>query len=65
MEFIPYKKAKSVEKVIASIRLDVKTLEEIDILAGKADISRNELINQCIKYALNQNHKDTEENNSI
>ena len=51
-DFEPYKKPTSVEKVVATIRVDLKTLEEIDKLAGKIDISRNELINQCIKYAL-------------
>lgn len=51
-DFEPYKKPTSVEKVVATIRVDLKTLEEIDKLAGKIDISRNELINQCIEYAL-------------
>ena len=51
-DFEPCKKPTSVEKVVATIRVDLKTLEEIDKLAGKIDISRNELINQCIEYAL-------------
>ncbi len=42
-DFEPYKKPTSVEKVVATIRVDLKTLEEIDKLAGKIDISRNEL----------------------
>ena len=40
------------EKVNTTIRIDSDTLEEIDILANEINISRNELINQCIKYAL-------------
>lgn len=51
-EFEPYKKSNPSEKVIATIRIDINTLEEIDKIAGKVDISRNELINQCIEYAL-------------
>ncbi len=51
-DFIPYKKSTSVEKVVTTIRIDLKTLEAIDNLASKIDISRNELINQCIEYAL-------------
>lgn len=51
-EFKPYKKPTSIEKVVATIRIDNIMLEEIDKLASKIDISRNELIIQCIKYAL-------------
>lgn len=58
MKFMPYKKTKSDEKVIITIRLDIKKLEKIDALAQRIDISRNELINQCITYALNQNITD-------
>jgi metal-responsive CopG/Arc/MetJ family transcriptional regulator len=51
-EFEPYKKPTSIEKVVATIRIDNTMLEEIDKLANEIDISRNELINQCIRYAL-------------
>lgn len=51
-EFEPYKKPTSIEKVVATIRIDNTMLEEIDKLASEIDISRNELINQCIRYAL-------------
>ena len=51
-EFEPYKKSTSIEKVVATIRIDNTMLEEIDKLANEIDISRNELINQCIRYAL-------------
>lgn len=65
-EFQPYKKSTPSEKVVATIRVDLETLEEIDKLAGKIDISRNELINQCIEYALenlkNKDNKGKKEN---
>lgn len=60
-EFEPYRKPTTSEKVVATIRIDIETLEEIDKLAGKIDVSRNELINQCIKYALD-NLKGKKEN---
>ena len=41
------------EKTVISIRLNVSMLQEIDKLSQKTDISRNELIVQCIEYALN------------
>jgi predicted transcriptional regulator len=41
-----------VEKVIVSIRLSSDVIEKIDRIAGDADISRNELITQCIDFAL-------------
>ena len=40
------------EKVVISIRIDINTLEEIDKEAAKIEISRNELITQCIDLAL-------------
>ncbi len=47
-EFKPFKQ----EKTVISIRLDVEMLKNIDNLSKKTDISRNELIVQCIDYAL-------------
>ena len=47
-EFKPIKQ----EKTIISIRLDVDILKNLDDLAQITDISRNELIVQCIDYAL-------------
>ena len=47
-EFKPVKS----EKTVISIRLETKTLKEIDDLSIQTDISRNELIVQCIEYAL-------------
>ncbi len=40
------------EKEVISIRLPVDLLKEIDKIAAKADISRNEFINQCILFAI-------------
>lgn len=40
------------EKTIISIRLDVDTLKNIDKISQETDISRNELIVQCINFAL-------------
>ncbi len=47
-EFKPVKQ----EKTVISIRLDVDMLKNIDELSAKSDISRNELIVQCIDFAL-------------
>lgn len=40
------------EKTIISIRMDVKLLKKIDRISIKTDISRNELVVQCIEYAI-------------
>ncbi len=40
------------EKTVISIRLDLDMLKAIDELSAETDISRNELIVQCIGYAL-------------
>ena len=47
--FKPIKK----EKFVTSIRLDSEMLETIDKLSVENNLSRNEFIIQCIKYALN------------
>lgn len=44
------------EKIVISIRLDIDMLKKIDKLSNDFDISRNELIVQCIDYAL-KNYK--------
>lgn len=41
------------EKVVISIRLEDYKVQEIDKIASKIDINHNELINQCLDYALN------------
>ncbi len=40
------------EKVVISMRISVSMLDQVDERAAAADISRNELINQMIAYAL-------------
>lgn len=40
------------EKDVISIRLSLDLLSEVDRRAAEFDISRNELINQCIRFAL-------------
>lgn len=47
-KFIPQKQ----EKEVISIRLFSDLLKRIDDCAGKANLSRNEFINQCISFAL-------------
>lgn len=41
------------EKVVISIRIENYKLEEIDKIASKIDINRNELINQSLDYSIN------------
>lgn len=40
------------EKEVISIRINSQLLEEVDRIATSSDISRNELIIQCINYAI-------------
>lgn len=48
VKFIPIKS----EKIVISIRIENEKIEKIDEIANKIDISRNELINQCLDFAL-------------
>ena len=43
---------KKQDKEVISIRIAVDLLQQVDKCAAKADISRNEFINQCIVFAL-------------
>jgi len=43
---------KKQDKEVISIRIPVELLKTIDDSSAKADISRNEFINQCIIFAL-------------
>ncbi len=52
-EFKPVKP----EKTVISIRLDADVLKVLDTLSNDTDISRNELIVQCIDYALKNFHQ--------
>lgn len=47
-KFLP----KKPEKEVISMRIDTELLKQVDTEAVRADISRNEFINQCILYAL-------------
>ena len=40
------------EKVVISIRIDKDKLNVIDEISKRIDISRNEVINQCLEYAI-------------
>lgn len=51
-KFQPTKKTNLNDKIVISIRLNLEKVEELDKIANKTDISRNQLINQCIDYAL-------------
>lgn len=47
-DFIP----KQYKKDPITIRIDFEKLEKLDLLAKKYSLSRSELINQCIDFAL-------------
>ena len=51
------------EKIVISIRVDLNKLNEIDEIANKSNISRNELINQCLEYAIKNIEFKDEKNN--
>jgi len=52
--FIPFK----YEKIVVSIRIDRDMLCDVDRLASEIDISRNQMIIQCIEYALKNSKKE-------
>lgn len=56
-KFIPSKN----EKIVISIRIESDKINTIDKIANKIDISRNELINQCLDYAINNLEFDENE----
>ena len=49
------------EKEVISMRISTEVLEQIDDKAAKIGISRNELLNQCIQFALD-NMEDAPKN---
>lgn len=57
-EFKPVKKILTTEKVVITMRIDIKKLELLDKTAINNDISRNELIIQCIDFALESLKKE-------
>jgi len=46
------------EKTIISIRIDNDMLSAIDKLARETDISRSQMVIQCIEYALKNSEKE-------
>jgi hypothetical protein len=52
---------KKSEKEVIPMRISTDTLKLLDDMAAKADISRNELINQMIAFALEHMDTPTEE----
>ncbi len=53
------------EKIVITIRIEDYRVEEIDRLAGKINISRNELISQCLDFAMNNlDFKEEDYNNN-
>ena len=57
-DFIP----KQYKKDPITIRIDFEKLKKIDQLASRYHLSRSELINQCIDYALE--HMDEEDDHA-
>ena len=51
---------KKPEKEVISMRLSSEVLEKLDSMAAQAGISRNELINQMIAFALEHMEEDNE-----
>lgn len=40
------------EKIVITIRIEDYRVEELDRIANKINISRNELISQCLDFAI-------------
>ncbi len=55
-------KPKSGEKEIISFRIPKVLLSEVDLVANKNSLSRNEFMIQCLEYALD--NIETEENST-
>ncbi len=52
------------EKIVITIRIEDYRIEELDKIASKINISRNELISQCLDFAIkNIDFKDVQTNN--
>lgn len=49
-------------KEVISLRIDADLLHEVDQKANESDVSRNELINQMIIYALSNMESDKDNN---
>mgnify|MGYP003501352385 FL=1 len=48
IKFNPFKS----EKIVITIRIEDYRVEELDKIANKLNISRNELISQCLDFAV-------------
>lgn len=46
------------EKEVITLRIAANLLHEVDIKANESDVSRNELINQMISFALSSMESD-------
>lgn len=46
------------DKVVISVRINNTTLKKIDKISSEYEMSRNEFINQCIKFALKNYNKN-------
>ncbi len=58
MDFMEKFEPKKNEKEVISMRITVDKLAELDKKAQEIGISRNELINQCIDFALSNMQTD-------
>lgn len=45
-------KPSKAEKLVITIRIEDYRIEELDRIANKINISRNELISQCLDFAI-------------
>lgn len=54
---------KKPEKDVITVRLPLETIRELEERAAAIDISRNELINQCIRFALDHLDDTAEDDN--
>lgn len=57
--------ARKPEKEVISLRISTDILQEIDTKAADVEISRNELINQMIAYALNNMEEPPENDEAL
>ena len=51
-KFQPTSKSGKIEKIVVTIRIEDYRVEELDRIASKVNISRNELISQCLDFAI-------------
>jgi len=61
-KFKPVKPVNKNEKIIITIRLEDYRVEELDKIANRINISRNELISQCLDFAVKNLSFDSDNN---